>query len=125
MPTATTTKSAMAGVKRKSAPVRNAHVNETKKAKIDPGMKSALKTKSKPLPVNEDEELSDEGSEDSDSDGGVPLNFESDEPEELKEVEEVGEGEEDESDSEQTPTNADGLHPERAKAVLTNSEISY
>lgn len=125
MPTATTTKSAMAGVKRKSAPVKNVHVKESKKPKIDAGMKSDLKTKAKPLPVKKVEELSDEDSEDSDSDGGVPINFESEESEDIEEIEEAGEVEEEENYSEDAPTTADGLHPERAKAVVTNSKVSY
>lgn len=124
MPTATTTKSAMAGVKRKSAPVKNAHMKESKKPKIDSGMKSALKTKTKPAPVKKVEESTDEDSEDSDSDGGVPLNFGSDGQENIDEVDsEVQEKEE--VDSEDGPSTKDGLHPERAKAVVTNSKDSH
>ncbi len=127
MPTATTTKSAMAGVKRKSAPVKNAHMKESKKPKIDSGMKSALKTKTKPAPVKKVEESTDEDSEDSedsDSDGGVPLNFGSYGQENVDEVDsEVQEKEE--VDSEDGPSTTDGLHPERAKAVVTNSKYSH
>jgi pumilio homology domain family member 6 len=119
MPTATTTKSAMAGMKRKSAPVKNAHAKESKKPKIDSGMKSALKTKTKPVPVKV-EEASNEDSEDSDSDGGVPLNFESDDSDDVAEIDQ--EEREEENDSEELPTTTDGLHPERAKAVVTNSK---
>jgi pumilio family protein 6 len=120
MPAATTTKPAMAGTKRKSAPVKNVHVKESKKPKFDSDMKSALKTKTKPLPVK-GEEPSDEDFEDSDSDGGVPVNFESNE---LDDVEEDGEVEAEETDSEEVPKTTDGLHPERAKAVVTNSKSS-
>lgn len=123
MPTATTAKSAMAGTKRKSSPIKNVHVKESKKPKIDSGMKSVLKTKSKPLPVKKVEEFSDVDSEDSDSDGGVPLNFGSDESDDEEEVEEAEDVEEGKSDSE--PKSTDGLHPERAKAVVTNSKISH
>jgi pumilio family protein 6 len=58
MPTATTTKSAMAGIKRKSAPVKNFNAKESKKPKNNYGMKSALTTKTKPLPVKKFKELS-------------------------------------------------------------------
>ena len=113
MPATTTTKSAMAGTKRKSAPVKNVHVKENKKPKIEQVKKSALK--SKPKPVDMVEETSDldteDFSEDSGSDGGVPLY--SSEPEDSEE----------ESDSEATPKVADGLHPERAKAVVVNSKL--
>jgi pumilio family protein 6 len=131
MPTATTAKSAMAGTKRKSSPVKNVHVKESKKPKIDSSMKFVLKTKSKPLPVKV-KEFSDVDSEDSDSDGGVPLNFgsdESDDEEEVEEAEDVGEGKSDSKDdksgAEEVQKSTDGLHPERAKAVVTNSKISY
>jgi pumilio family protein 6 len=124
MPTATTTKSAMAGIKRKSAPVKNAHVKESKKPKFDPGMKSVLKTKTQSVPVKKVEEAVDEESEDSDSDGGVSLNFESGESEDVDSVDSE-EQEEEENDSEKLPTSKDGLHPQRAKAVVTNSKISY
>jgi Rieske Fe-S protein len=116
MPAATTTKYAMAGIKRKSAPVKDVHVKESKKPKIDSGMRSTFKTKAKPAAVKKVEELTDEDSEDSDSDGGVPLNFMSDESEEQEK------GEKD-SDSEEVPS--DGLHPDRAKAVVTNSKIFH
>lgn len=117
MPSATTTKSAMAGTKRKSAPVKNVHVKESKKPKIDPAVKSAMK-KEKKAPVKKIEELSDEDSDDSDSDGGAPLDYKSKKHSE--------EGDEDlDSESEDIPAAEDGLHPERAKAVATNSEYCY
>ncbi|PMD48628.1 ARM repeat-containing protein [Hyaloscypha variabilis F] len=122
MPTATTAKSAMAGVKRKSAPVNNSHVKESKKPKVDSDMKSALKAKSKPPPVKI-EESNDEDSEDSDSDGGVPLDYESGGSEGVNEIV-AKEHEEEQSDSEELPKAADGLHPERARAVIVNSQSS-
>jgi pumilio homology domain family member 6 len=104
MPTATTTKSAMAGTKRKSAPVKNGHVKESKKPKIE--LKSAMKSK----PVKK-VEMSSDDSEDSDSEGGAPLD----------DVESGG-VEEGESDPETLPkTDDDGIHPERVKAVVANS----
>jgi len=121
MPTATTAKSAMAGVKRKSAPVNNSHVKESKKPKVDSDMKSALKAKSKPPPVKI-EESNDEDSEDSDSDGGVPLDYESGGSEGVNEIV-AKEHEEEQSDSEELPKAADGLHPERARAVIVNSKM--
>lgn len=111
MPSATITKSAMAGVKRKSAPIKNSLVKETKKLKID--SKSSVKTKSKTKSVKKVETPSDSDSDslDLDEDGGVPLTS-------YEEDEEVGE----ESDAEDIPKVADGLHPDRAKAVSTNCE---
>lgn len=112
MPSATTTKSAMAGVKRKSAPAKNGHVKESKKLKVE--SKSAVKTKSKAKSVPKKVEVtSDFDSDDLDSDeeGGVPLTS-------YEEDEEVAE----DSEVEDTPKIADGLHPDRAKAVSTNSE---
>jgi pumilio family protein 6 len=118
MPTAITTNPVMAGTKRKSAPFKNVHVKD-KKPKFEPVMKSTLKSKDKTKPkrAQEIEETSDpdseDASEDSDSDGGVPLY--SAEPEDSEE----------ESDSEATPKAADGLHPERGKAVFVNSNPSF
>jgi hypothetical protein len=122
MPTATTTNSAMAGIKRKSAPVKNAHVKESKKPKIDSGINPALKTKTQSVPVKKVEEAVDEDSEDSDSNGGVSLNFESGESED---VDSIDPEEQEENESDELPTSTDGLHPERAKAVVANSKISY
>ncbi len=123
MPTATTTKSTMAGTKRKSAPVKDSNVKENKKPKFDSGKKSAskTKTKTKAMPVKKAEESTDEDSEDSDSDGGVSLSdsedVDMDDAESQKQDEE-------ESDSEDVPMQNDGIHPDRAKAVVTNSEIA-
>jgi pumilio family protein 6 len=115
MPTATTTKSAMAGTKRKSSPVKNGHVKESKKPKIESGLKSALKSKPKSEPKKL-EEASDLDS-DSDSDGGAPLN---DSLSDLDDEEEGG----DSSEEEAIPKVEDGLHPERAKAAATNSKFT-
>jgi pumilio family protein 6 len=109
MPSATTTKSAMAGTKRKSAPVKNVHVKESKKVKIDAAVKMTPKVKkpAKAAPVQKPElsSDSDEDELDSDGDGGVPL----------------GGSPSDEEGEEGVPNAADGLHPERAKAVTANS----
>ena len=103
MPTATTTKPAMAGVKRKSAPVKSRDVKENKKPKID--SKSTKKSK----PTRKVEASSNESEDsDADADGGAPL-----EPA----------GSEDSEDSEQLPNVGDGLHPERVKAVAANSML--
>ncbi len=110
MPSATSTKSAMLGTKRKAAPVKNVHVKENKKARIDSGVKSASKSKSKPMPVKKTKEASESDSDSSDSDGGVPLNVED-------------EGEDDAEEA--LPKATDGLHPDRAKAVATNSTFHY
>jgi pumilio family protein 6 len=116
MPTATTTKSAMAGTKRKSAPVKNGHVKESKKPKIESGLKSALKSKPKSAP-RKLEEASDLDS-DSDSDGGAPLDDSL-----YPRVSDLDEEEEDSSEEEAIPKVEDGLHPERAKAAATNSKF--
>jgi pumilio family protein 6 len=108
MPSATTTKSAMAGTKRKSAPVKNVYVKENKKAKIDSAGKMASKSK-KPakVPAKEVSSDSDEDDLDSDADGGVPLGDDTSDPESSEEI----------------PSTGDGLHPERAKAVVANSKL--
>jgi pumilio family protein 6 len=123
MPTATTTKSAMAGTKRKSAPVKDSNVKGNKKLKFDSGKKSAsrTKTKSKAIPVKKAEEFTDEDSKDSDSDGGVPLS--NSEDVDMDDAEPQKQDEE-ESDSEDVPMQNDGIHPDRAKAVVTNSKIA-
>ncbi|KAK0104667.1 pumilio domain member 6 [Cadophora gregata] len=119
MPSATTTKTASAGTKRKSAPVKNVHVKESKKPKIDVAVRPALK-KGKPAPVKKIEDSSDDDSDDSDSDGGVPLGYQF-----KKSGSDQEEGEDEESsDFEELPKAADGLHPDRAKAVVTNSQSS-
>lgn len=116
MPTAITAKNTMSGTKRKSAPVKDVHVKESKKPKIDSGLKSTMKSK-KSKPVKIVEESSDSGSEDSDSEGGAPL---FNEP--IASSEEEND-KDDESDSEEVPKEADGLHPDRAKAVVVNSRL--
>jgi len=110
MPTATVTKAAMSGTKRKGAPVKSEYVKESKKAKFEDGKKVVKKSKIVvPLPtkkiVKKVEVESEEISEDSDSDGGVP----------------VGDSNDEEED-EDLPKAEDGLHPERAKAVVVNSK---
>ncbi len=119
MPSATTTKSAMAGTKRKAAPVKSVHVKKPKTDK-DVVIKKASKSKStaKTAPVKKVQEPSDSDEDDLDSDvdsdGGVPLDLE----------ENSLENEEEQDDSEENlPKVADGLHPERAKAVVVNSEF--
>ncbi|KAG4424431.1 hypothetical protein IFR04_002487 [Cadophora malorum] len=114
MPSATATKTTSAGTKRKSAPVKNVHVKESKKPKIDVAVKSALK-KGKPAPIKKVEISSDDDSDDSDSDGGVPIDRQS---------KKSSSDEEEGSDLEDLPKAADGLHPDRAKAVVTNSQSS-
>jgi pumilio family protein 6 len=129
MSVAITTKNAMSGTKRKVAPVKDAHVKGSKKPKIDTGLKSTMKPKSK-QPVKIVEESSDsedsEDSEDTDSDGGAPLYSEpAGSSVEEEADQEDDEEDEEESDSEPTLKVADGLHPDRAKAVVTNSESLY
>jgi len=118
MPSATATKPAMAGMKRKTAPAKDVYAKENKKAKIDSDVKLVSKSKDKPKPilkpVQKVEELSDSDSEEPGSDGGVLLNAESSSTSEV---------EENESDLEDLPKASDGLHPERAKAVVTNSTL--
>lgn len=119
MPSATTTKSAMAGTKRKSDSTKESYVKENKKAKIGSDAKSVSKSKDKPKPILKPtpkvEESSDFDSDDSDSDGGVPLNVESS----------TSYVEEDDSELEDLPKASDGLHPDRAKAVVTNSKLRF
>ncbi|PBP19748.1 pumilio domain-containing protein [Diplocarpon rosae] len=119
MPSATKARSVTAGTKRKSAPTKHVHAKDTKKPKIEMVVKSAMKKekeqKEKKAPAKKIKELSDEDSEDSDSDGGVALGHGS------KKDTGVEDGE---SDTEDIPETADGLHPERAKAVATNSQSS-
>ena len=96
MPSATTTKPALAGTKRKSVPV---HTKESKKAKIESKSASKGRPTKKPQPKEVSSSNSSSDSGDSDSDGGV----------ELEDAEET------------SPKEDHGLHPERAKAVITNS----
>lgn len=118
MPAATSTKPEMAGAKRKSPSVKNGHSKDAKKAKIESPRKLASRTKSKPSSVKKLGEYRDEDaddSDDSDLDGGVPLNSK-DGDSDLEE--------EEENNQEPTPTANDGIHPERAKAVVANSKLS-
>lgn len=109
MPTATISKTTMSGTKRKGAPAKSEYVKESKKAKFEDGKKVVKKSKIVvPLPtkkiIKKVEVESEEISEDSDSDGGVPV------------------GDSNDDDDEDLPNAADGLHPERAKAVVVNSK---
>jgi len=117
MPTATTTKSLMTGTKRKSAPAKDQNAKESKKPKIVSAPKSTMKSKSqvksKPVLEKKVEVFSDSDSEDLDSGGGVPLDLESEGSDDVEENEE------------NLPKAADGLHPERAKAVVANSESHW
>jgi pumilio family protein 6 len=90
-------------------------VKESKKPKIESGLKSALKSKPKSAPKKA-EESSDLDS-DSDSDGGAPLD------DSLMDLDEE-EGGEDSSEEEAIPKVEDGLHPERAKAAAANSKFT-
>lgn len=120
----TSTKSAMAGTKRKSAPTKNARVNESKKPKTDSGNNTVLKTKTKPIPGRKVEESSDEDSDVSDVDGGSPLTFDSNESDPDNNVE--GDIGVDGSDSEEIPNVSDGLHPERAVVINSrNFDVSF
>ena len=103
MPTATTSKPALAGTKRKSLPV---HVKASKKPKIE--LKSALKSgkpAKKVAPKDDPDNFSD--SDDVESDGGAKLGGKAEEEEEDEEENEINED--------------DGVHPDRVKAVVTSS----
>ncbi|RDW88892.1 ARM repeat-containing protein [Coleophoma cylindrospora] len=104
MPSATTTKTAEAGKKRKSAPVKDVRAKESKKPKIESSKGKVTKQERK-VPVKEASSDSDLDS-DIESDGGAPLNDQSSE-----EVEE----------DEPIIKVADGVHPDRAKAANTQS----
>lgn len=111
MPTAITAKNTMSGIKRKSAPVKDADVKGSKKPKIDTAPKSTIKSKSTREPAKVFEESSESSDDWDDADEGVEVEGED---------EVMGE----DSDSEPPPEVADGLHPDRAKAVVTNSKLS-
>ena len=121
MPSATATKPATAGTKRKSAE-KDGYVKEKKKAKTGSDVKSVSKSKdkTKPKPVlkkaQKVEQMSESESDDSDADGGVALDVK-----DSKVDDSTSDIEGNDSDSEDLPKVADGLHPERAKAVVTNS----
>ena len=113
MPLALTTKNTMPGIKRKSAPEKDVNVKGSKKPKIDNTPKSANKSKSTRAPAKVFEESGDSTDDwDEDDEGGAGLDED--------EGEDVDMG--DDGDSEPTPNAADGLHPDRAKAVVTNSQ---
>ena len=114
----TTTKDTMNGTKRKIAPAKDAYKTETKKPKVGSGPNSAFKSKVKSVPAKTVEELSDSG--DSESDGGVPLYNQPEYGEGSRDAVESDATED--SDTEPHPKIQDGLHPERAKAVVVNSE---
>ncbi len=114
VPGAILTDNGMTGTKRKSAPAKDGHTKESKKPKIDTGLDlSSRSNKSKPkqAKIVKESSESDSDSDVSNSDGGALLHNEN--PNVLEE----------ESDSEPTPKIADGLHPDRAKAVVTNSKL--
>lgn len=100
MPSAITSKSALAGTKRKSLPVQS---KESKKPKLEKSSTSKSKvskeaqSKKEPSP-SESSEASDSDAED----GGVELD-----------------------DLEESAKEDHGLHPERAKAVVANSMESH
>lgn len=111
MPSATTTKPAMNGTKRKGAPVKDARVKHSKKPKTDSVTKSDTKTKKvKSPPVKKVKELSD--SEDDESEGGVPV---------IGQKNGNADSEDSDSEDEVVPNEADGVHPERAKAAALSS----
>jgi len=113
MPGAIITKNTMPGTKRKSAPVKDVHAKESKKLKTQPSLKSGLKSESK-APLKVVEESSESDFDEPDSDGGAPLYSGSiGSPDDVED-----------SDSELTPKVADGLHPDRAKAVVVNSKMN-
>ncbi|ESZ97033.1 putative Pumilio like proteiny domain family member 6 [Sclerotinia borealis F-4128] len=101
----TTTKTMVTGMKRKSAPAKEVHVKENKKAKIDSGkMGKESKTKAKPVKKVESES---ENEEDFDSeDGGADLESAS----------------ADGSDNDTDMKEIEGLHPDRVKAVAANNQ---
>lgn len=95
--------------------MKEGKVKESKKLKVESKSKSIFKpdtkSKSKAKPVKKVEVSSEDSDElDSDDDGGVPLT-------KFEDNEEV----EEESEEEDIPKVADGLHPDRAKVVSTNS----
>jgi pumilio homology domain family member 6 len=117
MPSATTTKTTMNGTKRKGAPVKDVHTKHNKKPKTESGLKSALKKeKVEAVAVKKIQELSINPDE-SESDGGVPIKS-------IKSKASKDSDATDDSDEEEIPKEADGVHPERAKAAAVNSKIS-
>ena len=117
MSTAVTTRIAMSGIKRKSAPVKEVHNNGNKKAKVELGLKSFMKDRDKSEKDTTVEASSafNQISEESDSEGGALLYHTSSEG---------GEAEEDDGDRNARTIfkAADEIPPDRAKAVAINSE---
>ncbi|KAH8591663.1 armadillo-type protein [Bisporella sp. PMI_857] len=117
MPSAIAAKPAKAGIKRKDAPAKDEHVKKPKKSKVEPVSKPAKKERVKALPVKKAAESSDsDDSASEDLDGGVALVD--------KATEDLDISDSNDSEEEDVPTAQDGLHPERAKAVVTNSQSS-
>lgn len=114
MPSATSSKAATAGTKRKSAPEKSSLAKEFKKVKIDTAKPSKVVGKSKDVKKSKaalkKEESIASDSDDLEEDGGVPLEAE------LSE-------DESEDEDEEMPSAVDGLHPERAKAVSANGTL--
>lgn len=99
-----TSKTVVTGMKRKSAPAKDVHVKENKKAKIDSG-KKGKESKIKAKPVKKVESESEEDSES--DDGGAALDSAS----------------ADGSDSDTEMKEVEGVHPDRVKAVAANSKL--
>ena len=115
MPSATTTKTEKSGTKRKDAPVKDAHVKKIKKAKVESAAKPTLKKeKAKSKPVKKVELSESDDSDDSESDGGVPLIEKATKDLDIEEADDF---------EEDLPKAEDGLHPDRAKAVVVNSKL--
>lgn len=101
MPSATATKSAEAGKKRKSAPVKDVRSKESKKPKIESSNAKTMK-KERKVAAREASTDSDSLDSDAESDGGAPVSGSaSEEMEEDNPIIKV----------------ADGVHPDRAKAA--------
>lgn len=108
------------GSKRKERPVKDSSTKDrgSKKVKTDgeSGHTKSKKEKSKPIVISKAKHSkkakveSESDSEDSDS-GGAPLADE--------------DGDIEMEDEEILPAEAEGLHPDRAKAVINNSEIFF
>jgi hypothetical protein len=122
MPSAIVTKAASKGTKRKESPEKEAFVKKSKKIKTDKVEKGDKPVQEKKVKqaVREEEEKKDKkkkvkstkkreklSDDDSESDGGAPLEDQDVDPEE-----------------EDIPTAEDGLHPDRAKGVALSSKTS-
>lgn len=117
MPNAVTTKESRNGAKRKGPPSKNGPTKDSKKPKIDSGLKSAMKTKPKPRAVKMKELSISDDSDSDDADGGAPLYNKA-----SAKSEDLDESDTSEGDEEATPDEGNGLHPDRAKAVVVNSK---